>query len=268
MLENSGRRQTETMLAVAKTYRDAGLSVIPIAAGLKQPVGKWKCYELERINDAELERRYLTPYNEQFPNRLGVIGGKISGGLEMIDFDVAGLEWDNWRELVPQELFAKLLIEQTAGGGYHVAYRCDHAEANQGLCYRGLFDEKKQKYAWKATIEARGEGGYCVIAPSDGYTLLQGDWLNVPAITQDERDLLINVAKSLDQKPKKTISTTTTTFEPSTDRPGDLFNADPQTPHSILLRISKTLEELIHEGVIQESSDHQYVTYQLPTLQN
>ena len=98
------------MLAVAKTYRDAGLSVIPIAAGSKLPVGKWKCYELERIDDAELEKRYLTPYYGQFPNRLGVIGGNISGGLEMIDFDMAGLEWDNWRELIPQELFALVKI--------------------------------------------------------------------------------------------------------------------------------------------------------------
>ncbi|HBT75673.1 MAG TPA: hypothetical protein DEB39_01830, partial [Planctomycetaceae bacterium] len=132
------------------------------------------------------------------------------------------------------ELLDRLLIEQTPSGGYHIAYRCDQAEANQGLCYRLLFDEKKRKDVWKATIETRGEGGFCVVAPSDGYTLVQGGWLHPPTITQEERNALIDAARSLDRKPKETVSEIVTPFEPNLDRPGDLFNDDPQTPHAIL----------------------------------
>jgi len=247
MLENTGRRQAETMLAVAKTYRDAGLSVIPIAAGSKLPVGKWKLFETQLMDDAELERRYLTPYNGRLPDRLGVIGGAISGGLEMLDFDVGGLEWDTWHEHVPSELFVKLLIERTPSGGYHVAYRCENAEANQGLCYRLLFDEKKQKHVWKATIETRGEGGFCVVAPSDGYTLILGDWLNVPIISQNERNLLIDVARTLNQKPKESVTETL----PSVDRPGDLFNCDPQTPLTLLRLLLRHGWTLDHETAEQ-----------------
>ena len=253
MTELSGRQQAETMLeaetmlAVAKTYRDAGLSVIPIAPGSKLPVGKWKFLENELISDTELKQRYLTPYNGRFPDRLGVIGGAISGGLEMLDFDINGLEWDNWRERIPQGLFDNLLIERTPSRGYHVAYRCDNAEANQGLCYRWLFDENKQKHAWKATIETRGEGGYCVVAPSNGYSLLQGDWLNVPKITPDERNLIIDAARLLNQKPKESVVET----KPTAERPGDLFNSDPQTPVAILRLLLRHGWTLDHETADQ-----------------
>ena len=220
MLDKTQRQQAEAMLAFAKTYRNAGLSVVPVAAESKRPVGKWKLLETQLITDTELERRYLTPYNGKLPNRLGVIGGAVSGGLEMLDFDAGGLEWNNWKNLVVPTLFAKLLIEQTPSEGYHVAYRCDHARPNQGLCYRWLFDENKEKYAWKATIETRGEGGYCVVAPSDGYTLIHGDWCNLQTITQEERNLLIDTARSLDRKPKESV---TENKAPLQDRPGDLF---------------------------------------------
>ena len=219
------------MLSFAKTYRNAGLSVLPIAAESKRPVGKWKLLETQLITDTELERRYLTPHKGQLPDRLGVIGGAISGGLEMLDFDAGGLEWDNWHKLVPPNLFVKLLIERTPSEGYHVAYRCDHAGPNQGLCYRWLFDENKEKYAWKATIETRGEGGYCVVAPSDGYTLIHGDWCHLQTITQEERNFLIDTARSLDRKPKESVTENKMSLQ---DRPGDLFNADPQTPQAIL----------------------------------
>ena len=65
------------------------------------------------ITDTELERRYLTPHKGRLPNRLGVIGGAISGGLEMLDFDAGGLEWDNWKNLVVPTLLAKLQVERT-----------------------------------------------------------------------------------------------------------------------------------------------------------
>jgi len=207
------------MLAVARRYRDAGISVLPIAAESKQPVGKWKHLETELIDDDELQRRYTTPHGSKFPDRVAVIGGKISGGLEMIDFDAAGIEWDSWSEMIPQELQEKLLIKRTAGGGYHFAYRCDEAGPNQGLCYRLLFDSNRQKQQWKATIETRGEGGYCVVAPSSRYSLIQGDWCQLPAITQEERNALLEAAKSLDQKPKETASSAGTAFEPTVDRP-------------------------------------------------
>jgi predicted transcriptional regulator len=58
---------------------------------------------------------------------------------------------------------------------------------------------------------------------------------------------LIEAARSLNQKPKEPVADTIATFEPSTERPGDLFNADPQTPHSILQLLLKHGWTLDHE---------------------
>ncbi len=224
---------SERMLQTAKNYCQTGFSVMPIAAGSKRPVVRWKSFETELIAEDELDRLYRTPVDGKLPDRVAVIGGPISGGLEMLDFDLAGVEFEPWKELIPVELFERLLIERTPNEGYHVAYRCEIVEANQGLCHRRIFDEAEQHAGWKTTIETRGVGGYCVVAPSEGYTLIQGDWKNLHVISPEERDLLIEAARSLDRKPKDAVSENTV-FERQSDRPGDLFNADADTPRAIL----------------------------------
>ena len=224
---------SEQMLLTAKIYRNAGLSVMPIVHDSKKPVVKWKRYENELINEVELARLYRTPFYGKLPDRVAVIGGPVSGNLELLDFDVFGIDFDAWEDKIPADLNERLLIERTPNDGLHVAYRCEKIEANQGLCYRWLYDEAKQKHGWKATIETRGIGGYCVVSPSDGYAVIQGDWTNLPVISPEERDLLINAARSLDRKPKDTVSKNMT-FEALSDRPGDLFNTDPKTPQKLL----------------------------------
>ncbi len=235
------------MLQTAKTYLHAKLSIVPIAADTKKPVAKWKRYENEKISASELERLYRTLFYGKLPDRIAVIGGSVSGGLEMLDFDLAGIEFEPWKESIPSELHKRLLIECTPSGGYHVAYRCEKFEANQALCHRFVFDTEKQCHVWKTTIETRGSGGYCVVSPSDGYHILQGDWMNVPTITAEERDLLIDRAKSLDRKKQKTVAEKTS-FESTSDRPGDLFNADHQTPQKLLGILLKSGWTLDHES--------------------
>jgi putative DNA primase/helicase len=48
-------------------------------------------------------------------------------------------------------------------------------------------------------IETRGEGGYFLCAPSQGYSLIQGDFQNLPNITPEERQILFEAALSLNE---------------------------------------------------------------------
>jgi hypothetical protein len=79
-------------------------------------------------------------------------------------------------------------------------------------------------------IETRGEGGLFLCAPTDGYSLTQGDFKNVPVISEAERNLLLTAAWELnshvpaeqvhaEESPKKAVVENTGT------RPGDEFNS-------------------------------------------
>ena len=85
-----------------------------------------------------------------------------------------------------------MYVVQTKSGGYHVYYRCEQIEGNMKLANRPATPEEI-----KATphlkevvlIETRGEGGYVIAPPTDGYTKVNEFKLKV--ITIDERDTLL-----------------------------------------------------------------------------
>jgi len=187
----------------------SGVSVVPINAGTKRPKIKWKQYQ-DTIADSETVQRWAAD-SEAF----AVVGGAVSGGLEILDFDVDGY-FEQWKELVNGAVDG-LAIQRTGGGGYQVAYRCPEPDGNQKLAWH-VGEGGKEEIA----IETRGQGGYAVIAPSlhpsgNRYELLQGSFADIPAITTAQRGALIDAAKSLCQKPK--APPTTATVQQRTDNP-------------------------------------------------
>ncbi|RMF97017.1 MAG: hypothetical protein D6741_10480, partial [Planctomycetota bacterium] len=48
-------------------------------------------------------------------------------------------------------------------------------------------------------IETRGEGGLVLAAPTTGYTVISGDWCDLPVLSQDERDTLLSAARQLNE---------------------------------------------------------------------
>ena len=205
------------------------------------------------MSDQEIQTHFSTC------NRIGVIGGAVSGGLEIIDFDLEGIEYAGWSAIINEVspgLLDRLLIERTVRGGYHLAYRTQNAGHNANLCHRLVFNEEKQADEWKATIEVKAEGGYCVVSPTEGYSLIQGDWCCVPTITTDERDLLIETAIGLDRKPKSkelivAPSCEVITYSSSLNQPGDIFNSDPATPGHLVQLLLRHGWTLAHEDNAQ-----------------
>ena len=173
----------------ALKYLAAGLAVLPADRTLKRPDMAWKNYQERRPTECEV--------NAWFSNRhdaLCLVCGKTSGNLEVIDFDNHGELFDAWQNAVPTDLKSKLVIENTPSGGFHAAYQCDDSVCGNVKLAQGIRNDKIV-----TLIETRGEGGLILCSPSDGYTLTQGDYADLPILTAEERDVLLNAARQLNE---------------------------------------------------------------------
>lgn len=197
----------------ASAYVTAGLSVLP-TKGKRPVLSSWAHLQQRRASTFELKSWFKADTN------VAIIGGKVSGNLDIFDFDNGGELFRPWLEIVNDrdpELAAQIVWERTPSGGYHVYVRCAEATiaGNTKLAAR-LVDGKA-----KALIETRGEGGYCLCWPSTGYVLEQGELTAIPSISADQHRLLHEAARSLTEIPPQPMSASTA----SGDKPGDEYNA-------------------------------------------
>lgn len=167
-----------------------GLMLIPIVADTKRPSVKWK--------EAQTE---ITHYDSAFA--WAAITGDISGNLECIDIDLKVLQdenerhdtWVTFKKMVADkqpDLLAKITIQETQNKGYHLFYRCKDMDipGNHVLARNELR---------KGIFETRGQGGYVLVSPSNGYKVIQGDLNKIQNITAEERKILIDSAKAFNR---------------------------------------------------------------------
>ena len=100
---------------VPMNYLSAGLSALPADRTKKCPLGKWKEWQT-RMPTQDEERAWFA----NKPDAICIVCGKVSGNLEVLDFDNHGELFPKWKESILADLLAKLVIEQTPSGGYHV----------------------------------------------------------------------------------------------------------------------------------------------------
>ncbi len=192
--------------AIAK-YAAARLSVVPIDSSTKRP----KMSLLPRDKDDKPTWRpfsneiagpeWLKRWAESGVDAIAVVGGQVSGGLCILDFDVPRF-YEAWKKAVG-EMAKGLPTQRTGGGGYQVFYRCPNACGNEKLAWAPDDTEESGR---TIAIETRGEGGYAVVPPSlhpsgNYYEIISGNLTNVPTITQDRADALIKAARDLDEMP-------------------------------------------------------------------
>ena len=174
----------------ASSYAHAGLSVIPTTAD-KRPACAWKTFTERIMSDREIEATFARAEG------IGIVCGKVSGNLELLDFDDGGSAFEPWFCGIPEYLAKRLVVEQSPSGGKHVYYRVAEEYAVPG----------NRKLAMKADghvlIETRGEGGFVKCAPSKGYELMSGDLLHIPTLSPFEEQVLIDEALALDEKKTK-----------------------------------------------------------------
>jgi len=176
---------------------EAGISIIPIKGnGTKSPAFPWKTYQSRLPTKKEIHR--------WFGNgpRYGIaaIGGEVSSGLEIIDFDDPGL-FEPWQALVEEAsggLLDDLPLVLSPSGGFHVFYRCEEIAGNQKLA-----QQKGENGRPEVMIETRARGGYVLLPgcppachPKGEYILLSGDLASIPTISKQQRSILLDTARS------------------------------------------------------------------------
>lgn len=153
---------TPTFLDVARSYLAGGFSVIPLEARGKKPALDWKEYQSRRPSESELVHWFY-----RANRNIGLVCGRVSGGLAVIDFDRAG-QWEEW---IDEDTTRWLIPTVTTSHGKHVYVRVEVPCGNRRYVDRG--------------IDLRGEGGYVVAPPSihpDGTTYVwsMANWYRIP----------------------------------------------------------------------------------------
>jgi len=238
---------------IADKYLSAGLCVLPASRTTKSPrVGKWSSFKKRLPTQTEVDAWFANEHDA-----VCVVCGEVSGNLELLDFDDKAGLFDAWKAKISGELFEKLVVETTQSGGRHVFYRCESkvcgniklAQKRIDLSDEEIINHKGKEYVWHndkkyqvsvdgdgvmyfivTQIETRGEGGLFLCAPTEGYSLTQGSFDDIPVITEVERISLLTAAWELnshvpaeqvhaEESPKKTA------VENGGTRPGDEFNS-------------------------------------------
>ena len=212
-----------TLLAAAMSYTRAGLSVIPCDRRGKRPrLRHWKPYQTQMPSPLDL-MRWFGPWSRA--DALAIVTGRVSGGLEVLDFDAPAL-FTPWADTVQgnlPDLWPRLPVVRTQSGGMHVYLRCaDAGEGNRKLAVDPARPEGKY-----TLIETRGEGGYVLAPPSAGYTPVQGDLAAVPFLDLEAREMLLEVARQFSRVPLEPESRSAHLSRwaaSTTSRPGDDYN--------------------------------------------
>lgn len=194
--------------SAARAYLSAGFSVIPVKADKRPAVNSWREYQSVPMPP------------DKFPVAEGVaaICGQVSGNLECIDFD----DPDTFQpfldllDLRYSGLKENLVYHQTPSGGYHVIYRRETSPPGNQIFAKDIKN--------KVRIESRGEGGYFLVPPSNGYIVLSGSLMACPILTDEQVEAVYSTAKVFDEKsaqPKEYGKVNS-----NSDAPGTVFNRD------------------------------------------
>lgn len=213
-----------TMKEIVEQHKKYGFATLPIKAD-KAPFSKTWLGGITAIREYE------------GAHGVGVVCGKASGGLEVLDFDnhfgdakktiSDFLEIEEVKEIMIEH---ELPIISTQSGGYHIYFRSTKTGGNLKLASKPKLDEKKGTYKPDAIIETRGEGGYVVAPPSDGYLTIRHKLNRVDVLTEEERDILITAGKSFQEwDPAINNKPTRTQTYTSDERLGDKYDNDPSS---------------------------------------
>jgi hypothetical protein len=224
-----------------KAYVDAGISVIPINARTKRPAW-WllpqatdetgrplftkqqtkddgSTFTVQTTENTGKPKRGWMPYQKRIATHdevndwvkadvqaLAVVGGQVSGGLEILDFDRRGDEtwYAQWAELAGDPVTKyKLPQQRTGGDGFQVAWRSEAVGGNLKLAWITAPEEDSGR---KAMIETRHDNGYALWAPSlhpsmNHYRILNSTLSQVPVIDVELRNHFHDCARKLCQAP-------------------------------------------------------------------
>lgn len=136
---------SNTLFEVARIFRSNGLNVLPANGQMKtfrnKATGhKWQMYQTKAPNEKQLAEMFGDPEIDA----VCLVGGATSGGLEVLDFDLWGIDFGKWKEYVNDlspGLIEKLITENTVSDGLHAFYRCpeiNESKRKEPLTYKNI----------------------------------------------------------------------------------------------------------------------------------
>ena len=202
------------LLPIALRFATQGIVAVPASSdGSKRPMlPTWKEFQQRLPTQDEL----LGWFNNETIQGLGVITGKTSGNLEMLELEgravadkmhlqIAEIAESSGLSDVWEKINAGY-VEMTPSGGLHWLYRLESPVAgNLKLARR-----PGENGGVEVLAETRGEGGFSICAPSGGSThpsggvwqLLRGSIEQIPTLTNQEHTALHSLFALFDQMPK------------------------------------------------------------------
>jgi len=201
------------LLTTALRFANAGIVCVPVSTdGSKRPgLSSWKQYQEVQPTPEEILSWFST---EQ--QGIGVITGKISGNLEMLELEGRAVAEKMHLEIAEVcngsglgELWERLnssYVEATPSGGIHWLYKVDgEIQGNTKLARR-----PGENGGVDVLAETRSEGGFCITAPSGGFChpsggawqMLRGSIETITTLSLAERDALHDVFRMFDAMPK------------------------------------------------------------------
>jgi hypothetical protein len=226
-------------LESALAYLRARTSIIPVRLdGSKAPQLRiWGKYQEQPADEDQLREWF----DREQPPGIGIVGGKVSGGVFVLDCEFLDL-FEEWVALVEAQapgLIARLPIVHTPGkdekGGRHVYARSSGPAVPSRKLARITAAEAEQRTGdprRTTAIEVKGERGY-VLAPGcpaechpSGrlYQHIAGPAIEeTPTLDDAEVELLLACARALERGDKASADKRP---EPAADarRPGDDFD--------------------------------------------
>ncbi len=220
-----------TLLDQAINLHTQGIASVPCNQE-KRALVSWKACETALPEIGKVKEWF----GKTNPSSVALIAGEV----QCIDFDEKykrGLLKDYSKraeEVGLDQVLGQCLIQSTPSGGFHLVFRCEGKRIrNVKLASRlpttqEQRDNPQQKNC--TLIETRGEGGYFLIHPSPGYDLLQGSFDDIPTLEEEDRDALLDLARSFDEMPKADAARQPTPSPASELSPGDDYDAKADVP--------------------------------------
>lgn len=210
---NFYKNMSNNYIKLAQTYSKAGFSVIPVSVTKIPTIREWREYQNRPMTSDECEKYFDNAHG------IALIGGV--NGVIMFDHDLKNdITGDYYKRLVsrmPKKLMDKFYIQTTQNKGVHWMATTDAREGNLKLASRFATSEEKHKiyiesfenpktrdkalkiasnFTTLVLSETRFVGGYCLIAPTPGYTKVSG---KIGFITSDEYEEVKQIIRSMDE---------------------------------------------------------------------
>ena len=223
---------SQNIVSFAKSLSKAGIRHVPTFSDVdKRPIDNVaEFYDKPPMTDEECDKYYATA------KFIGIICGK---GLASVDLDFQGYFWPIFKDVMEGTfplIWSKIkYVETSQNDGVHFVVRktgedgknepnaaCmrlskskpDETDAN-GNSFLYYSTNKKpvpkrfpatkegdEWFAYPSGVEIKEFHSYLVIAPSPGYSVVEGSLLDMPVLSKEEWDIIVSVLRALDQKPE------------------------------------------------------------------